>query len=46
MGQEVPDRGGQLAPGRPHVIQFFAFPPEVRRVIYKTNAIESGSGTT
>ena len=25
----------------PHVIPFFAFPPEVRRVIYTTNAIES-----
>jgi putative transposase len=24
-----------------HVIPFFAFPPEVRRVIYTTNAIES-----
>ena len=28
------------APGT-HVIPFFAFPPEVRRVIYTTNAIES-----
>ncbi len=25
----------------PHVIPFFAFPPEIRRVIYTTNAIES-----
>ena len=25
----------------PHVIPFFAFPPEVRRVIYSTNALES-----
>jgi putative transposase len=25
----------------PHVVPFFAFPPEVRRVIYTTNAIES-----
>jgi putative transposase len=24
-----------------HVIQFFAFPPDIRRVIYTTNAIES-----
>jgi len=24
-----------------HVVPFFAFPPEVRRVIYRTNAIES-----
>ena len=24
-----------------HVIPFFAFPPEVRRVVYTTNAIES-----
>jgi putative transposase len=24
-----------------HVIPFFAFPPEVRRVIYTTNALES-----
>ncbi len=25
----------------PHVIPFFAFPPQIRRVIYTTNAIES-----
>jgi transposase-like protein len=25
----------------PHVIPFFAFPPEIRRVIYTTNALES-----
>jgi putative transposase len=25
----------------PHVIPFFAFPPDVRRVIYTTNALES-----
>jgi putative transposase len=25
----------------PHVVPFFAFPPEVRRVIYTTNALES-----
>lgn len=25
----------------PHVVPFFAFPPEVRRMIYTTNAIES-----
>ena len=25
----------------PHVVPFFAFPPDVRRVIYTTNAIES-----
>ena len=24
-----------------HVIPFFAFPPEVRRIIYTTNALES-----
>ena len=24
-----------------HVVPFFAFPPEIRRVIYTTNAIES-----
>ena len=27
-----------------HVIPFFAFPPEVRRVIYTTNALESVQG--
>ena len=27
-----------------HVIPFFAFPPEVRRVIYTTNALESVNG--
>src|SRR6187402_311791 len=25
----------------PHVVPFFAFPPEVRRVVYTTNALES-----
>lgn len=25
----------------PHVVPFFAFPPEVRRIVYTTNAIES-----
>jgi putative transposase len=30
-----------MATGWDKVIPFFAFPPEVRRVIYTTNAIES-----
>jgi transposase-like protein len=30
--------GADLAP---HIIPFFAFPPEIRKAIYTTNAIES-----
>ena len=41
VGPEVPHRRRGLAPGLDPVIPFFAFPPEVRRVIYTTNAIES-----
>ena len=41
MGPEIPDRRGVLAPRLDHVIPFFAFPPEVRRVVYTTNALES-----
>ncbi len=42
MGAEIPDRGGGLV-GRTwdQVIRFFAFPPEIRRVIQTTNAVES-----
>ncbi len=35
--------GPRLAPGLDKVIPFFAFPPEVRRKIPPTNAIESGT---
>jgi putative transposase len=37
MGAEVSDGCGGMA----QVIPFFSFPPEIRRVIYTTNAIES-----
>lgn len=41
MGGEVPHGRGGLAPGVDHVIPFFPFPPQIRRGIYTTNAIES-----
>ena len=41
MGRALPDGRRVLAPRVDHVIPFFAFPPEVRRVIYTTNALES-----
>ena len=40
MGHEVSYRG-RLVASRPHVIPLFAFPPDVRRVLYTTNALES-----
>jgi len=42
MGHPLSDGGRQLERRAwPHVIPFFAFPPEIRRVIYTTNALES-----
>src|SRR5574344_323126 len=40
-GQKFPTVVGAWRRARDKVIPFFAFPPEVRRVIYTTNAIES-----
>lgn len=40
-GQKFPTVVGAWRRARDRVIPFFAFPPEVRRVIYTTNAIES-----
>ena len=40
-GQRFPTVAAVMATGVEQVIPFFAFPPEVRRVIYTTNAIES-----
>jgi hypothetical protein len=40
VGHPLPDGRRVLATGT-QVIPFFAFPPEVRRVIYTTNALES-----
>ena len=41
-GRPLPDdRSRRGASAWAHVIPFFAFPPEVRRVIYTTNALES-----
>ena len=41
MGQKFPTVVGAWRRAWHKVIPFFAFPPEVRRVIYTTNAIES-----
>jgi transposase-like protein len=40
-GQRFPTIAKMWRAAWPHVIPFFAFPPEVRRVIYTTNALES-----
>ena len=40
-GQKFPTVAASWRRAWSHVIPFFAFPPEVRRVIYTTNAIES-----
>jgi len=40
-GTKYPTVAGAWRRAWEHVIPFFAFPPEVRRVIYTTNAIES-----
>lgn len=40
-GQKFPTVVASWRRAWTHVIPFFAFPPEVRRVIYTTNAIES-----
>ena len=41
MGQRFPTIGKMWRRTWTAVIPFFAFPPEVRRVIYTTNALES-----
>ena len=40
-GQKVPTVVASWRRAWTHVIPFFAFPPEVRRVVYTTNALES-----
>lgn len=40
-GQRFPTIAKMWRAAWPHVIPFFAFPPDVRRVIYTTNALES-----
>lgn len=40
-GQKFPTVGASWRRAWTHVIPFFAFPPEVRTVIYTTNALES-----
>ena len=40
-GQKFPTVVASWRRAWTHVIPFFAFPPEVRRIIYTTNAIES-----
>lgn len=40
-GQRYPTVAAAWRRAWPHVIPFFAFPPDVRRIIYTTNAIES-----
>jgi transposase-like protein len=41
LGQKFPTVVAAWQRAWSHVIPFFAFPPEIRRVIYTTNAIES-----
>ena len=41
MGPAISDDRRRVAPRLARVIPFFAFPPEIRRVIYTTNALES-----
>ena len=41
MGRAAPAGRGAWRDAWEHVIPFLAFPPEVRRVIYTTNAIEA-----
>ena len=41
MGQEISRHRSGLAAGWNEVVPFFAYPPQVRRMIYTTNAIES-----
>ena len=41
MGPGVSDGGRLVAHAWTRVIPFFAVPPEVRRVLYTTNALES-----
>jgi putative transposase len=41
LGRQFPTVIAAWRRAWPHVIPFFAFPPEVRRVIYTTNALEN-----
>jgi putative transposase len=41
LGQRYPTVAPAWRRAWPHVVPFFAFPPEVRRMVYTTNAIES-----
>jgi transposase-like protein len=41
VGRDVSDDCQVLAPQLARVIPFFAHPPEVRKIIYTTNAVES-----
>jgi len=41
LGQRFPTVVASWRRAWPHVIPFFAFPPEVRRLIYTTNALEN-----
>ena len=41
MGQALSDDGSDLAPCLGQVFPPYAFPPEIRRMIYTTNAVES-----
>ena len=43
-GQQFPTVVAAWRRAWTHVIPFFAFPPEVRRVVYTTNALESVNG--
>jgi putative transposase len=41
MGSEIPGDWPELAAGWSEVIPFYAFPDDVRRILYTTNAIEA-----
>jgi transposase-like protein len=41
LGAQIPNDRQSWQRALEHVTPFFAFPPEIRRVVYTTNAIES-----
>ena len=41
LGPQIPDGVASWRRAWTHLIPFFAFPPDVRRLIYTTNALES-----
>jgi hypothetical protein len=41
MGRNVPNNQPDVAPNWEHLTPFFAYPADIRKVIYTTNAVES-----